>query len=536
LGVETCDGENGWSDCDAQEPSVEICDGLDNDCNNETDEGMDEKTCSEENDYGTCEGTQVCSGTEGYMCDAKIPAEEICDGEDNDCDGDVDEGFSDTDKDGQADCVDDDCDNDGILNDDDNCVCTANPDQKDTDGNNFGDACDDDWDGDGVPNEEDNCPTIINPDQTNTDKDMMNGDQDGDLCDLDDDGDGDLDDVDCAPKNPAINSNAVELCDNVDNNCNAVIDEGFTDSDNDKLADCVDPDDDNDGDLDECAEGEVNCKVDCAPTDPTINSQADEVCDGLDNNCDGNVDEGFDDTDEDEIADCVDADMDNDGVDNEDDNCKLVVNADQANHDDDALGDACDTDDDNDGVLDDDDNCKDEPNKEQTDLDKDGLGNACDGDKDGDTVNEADGDCNDLDADVFPDSDEFCDGKDNNCNTKVDEGFTDTDNDGLADCVDDNDDNDVDLDDVDCAPTDALIHSEAEELCDGIDNNCNSAIDEACPPTSVDLIFVSATVTGTLQDGNQLMLSVGMPGLVGQSKSANGDGFSVDWGFYYTLP
>ena len=39
---------------------------------------------------------------------------EICDGQDNDCDGSMDEGFPDTDADGSADCVDPDDDNDGV--------------------------------------------------------------------------------------------------------------------------------------------------------------------------------------------------------------------------------------------------------------------------------------------------------------------------------------------------------------------------------------------------------------------------------------
>ncbi|MEL6345878.1 MAG: putative metal-binding motif-containing protein, partial [Myxococcota bacterium] len=33
---------------------------------------------------------------------------------------------------------------------------------------------------------------------------------------------------------------------------------------------------------------------DCAPDDPTIHPSVEEVCDRLDNNCDGQIDEGFD--------------------------------------------------------------------------------------------------------------------------------------------------------------------------------------------------------------------------------------------------
>ncbi|MFH1532981.1 MAG: glycine-rich protein, partial [Pseudomonadota bacterium] len=47
--------------------------------------------CTVEGEAGTCDGKRVCT-TEGLSdCDAPVPSEELCDGLDNDCDGDTDE-------------------------------------------------------------------------------------------------------------------------------------------------------------------------------------------------------------------------------------------------------------------------------------------------------------------------------------------------------------------------------------------------------------------------------------------------------------
>jgi hypothetical protein len=107
----------------------------------------------------------------------------------------------------------------------------------------------------------------------------------GDVCTLDvEDGDGDgvSENRDCDDANPNIAPGQPELCDNIDNNCNGVADEGnpqggqscgVTDVGACEFGVTV------------CSAGSLQCSGNIDPTT--------EVCDGADNNCDGQTDENY---------------------------------------------------------------------------------------------------------------------------------------------------------------------------------------------------------------------------------------------------
>ncbi len=388
----------------------EVCDGIDNDLDGDVDEGFD----ADNDGIPDCEDVEECDGLdndgdgkidEGFDSDNDGTPDcddaEECDGVDNDGDGEIDEGF-DSDNDGTPDCDDvEECD--GVDNDGDGEIDEG-----------F------DSDNDGTPD----CDDV-------------------EECDgVDNDGDGEIDEGFDSDNDGTPDCDDVEECDGVDNNGDGEIDEGF-DSDNDGTPDCDDVEDcdgvDNDGD------GEIDEGFD-SDNDGTPDCEDVEVCDGVDNNGDGLIDEGFD-SDNDGIPDCEDQE-ECDGVDNDGDG-KIDEGFDS----------------DNDGTPD----CEDQ--EECDGIDNDGDGEIDEGlDSDNDGIP----DCEDQ---------EECDGVDNDGDGEIDEGF-DSDNDGTSDCEDqeecDGIDNDGDgeIDEGFDSDDDGTPDCEDQEECDGVDNDGDGEIDE----------------------------------------------------------
>lgn len=232
------DGD-GIVDCQDQcIAQAEVCDGLDNDCDGLVDDGLT-RACST-----ICgSGTELCTDGAWGGCNAPQPQLDLCDGIDNDCNGIVDDGY-DGDGDGVTTCGGDTCANDSTKTSPGACGCGV---------------ADTDDDGDGTADCVDNCPADsqkVNPGICG----CGNVDSSADA-----DGDGIPDCVDvCVAQ--------AEVCDGIDNDCDGIADEGF-DQDGDSL---------------------TSCAGDCDDTSAAVHPRLQEICDGIDNDCDRTLDEGCD--------------------------------------------------------------------------------------------------------------------------------------------------------------------------------------------------------------------------------------------------
>lgn len=330
---------------------------------------------------------------------------------------------------------------------------------------------------------------------------------------------------DCDDADPALRPDAVELCDDVDNDCDALVDGADPD---------VDPSStrtwygDADGDgygLDEDVqvacdqpEGFVERSGDCQDDDPQVNPLADELCNGIDDDCNGAVDEaaadaplwyldadldGFGDPEE-EVAACLQpegyVDDDRDCADGD-----PAVNPGQVER--------CATrgvDDDCDGTADDGDAV--DAATWYQDIDGDGWGlasvttRACDAPA---ATAAIAGDCDDGRVDVHPEMVELCAtaGVDDDCDGAVDDAaaadagtwYIDGDGDGhgqdagvvracaLPDGAADRG--------GDCDDGRADVNPDMVELCAtvGVDDDCDGAIDDL---SAVDLVTWYADLDG----------------------------------------
>ncbi len=93
AGEERCT-EEGWTPCTAPAPAAETCNGVDDDCDGVADDNVDPEPCTVEANGLTCPGTAVCLDG-GRQCVGDEPSPEVCNGVDDDCDEVADEDFRD---------------------------------------------------------------------------------------------------------------------------------------------------------------------------------------------------------------------------------------------------------------------------------------------------------------------------------------------------------------------------------------------------------------------------------------------------------
>ncbi|MSP56257.1 MAG: hypothetical protein EXR69_11740 [Myxococcales bacterium] len=245
---------------------------------------------------------------------------------------------------------------------------------------------------------------------------------------------------------------------------------------------------------DDDGDGQTEDEGDCDDTDAATFEGAPEACDSLDNDCNGTVDDNtpcYDD-DRDGYTE-IDGDCDDssgttypgapEAADSVDNDCDGFADEGTDAYDDDgdgqteARGDCDDTD--ASSYLGAIETC------DSKDNDCDGVadnGTTC-YDDDGDGYSETGGDCNDADATAYPSASEAADGVDDDCDGYTDEGTTAYDDDGDCACEVGPCEGSVNgacgtVDTGDCDDTDSDVLPGADERCDGVDNDCDGGTDE----------------------------------------------------------
>jgi hypothetical protein len=247
LPVNQCDADGdrytpAMGDCDDTNPAispavVERCDDIDNNCNGMKDEGF-AKGVACASGVGACQGsgTTVCSASfVDVVCNAKLgtPQAETCNGIDDDCNGRVDDVPGGATTGDVANC--------GGCN----VACAAAP--------NSVPAC--------VMG---GCVSACASGFVDADRNPTNG------CEC------------------QLTNNGVETCDGVDNDCNGIVDDGAGGvyypgpAGTLGVGVCM-------AGVELCQDGRLLPNPTRAPRLPSP-----EVCDGLDNDCNGKVDDGFD--------------------------------------------------------------------------------------------------------------------------------------------------------------------------------------------------------------------------------------------------